>query len=120
MLAYLLEKQQHGQVLSESLMETAAHDSADLGNAHEMGEEIHATYHREMEATWGPDHITTVLEDYAQHIILGVHKSSFSLGHLSVLWPPFSYPSHVNFLLVGSSSPSTGNSVRVVSSGLKA
>ena len=59
-------------MLSESLVETAAHDWADLGNAREMGEEIHATYHHEMEATWGPDHITTVPEDYAQHIILGV------------------------------------------------
>ena len=66
------EKQQNGKVLSESLVETAAHDWADLRNACEMGEEIHATYHQEMEATWGPDHITTVPEDYAQHVILGV------------------------------------------------
>ena len=57
------EKQQHGKVLTESLAETAAHNWADLKNALEMGEEIHATYRREMEATWGPDHITTVLED---------------------------------------------------------
>ena len=67
-----LEKQQHGQVLSESLVETVAHDWADLRNARTLGEEIHATYHREMESTWGPDHITTVPEDYAQHVILGV------------------------------------------------
>ena len=66
------EKQQSGKVLSESLVETVTHDWADLGNACEMGEEIHATYHREMEATWGLDHITTVPEDYAQHVILGV------------------------------------------------
>ena len=39
------EKQQNGKVLSESLVETAAHDWADLGNAREMGEEIHTTYH---------------------------------------------------------------------------
>ena len=69
---FFLEKQQHGQVLGELLVETAAHDWADLGNARTMGEEIHATYHREMESTWGPDHITTVPEDYAQHVILGV------------------------------------------------
>ena len=61
-------------MLSKSLVETAAHDWADLGNAREMGEEIHATYHQEIEATWGPDHITTVPEDYAQHVILGVHS----------------------------------------------
>ena len=73
-LLLFLEKQQHGKVLSESLVETAAHDWADLGNAREMGKEIHATYRREMEATWGPDHITTVPEDYAQHVILGVHS----------------------------------------------
>ena len=66
------EKQQNGKVLSESLVETAAHDWADLGNACEMREEIHATYHREMETTWEPDHITTVPEDYTQHVILGV------------------------------------------------
>ena len=59
-------------VLSKSLVETANHDWADLGNACEMGEEVHATYRREMEATWGPNHITTIPEDYAQHIILGV------------------------------------------------
>ena len=73
-LLLFLEKQQHGKVLSESPVETAAHDWADLGNAHKMGEEIHATYRREMEATWGPDHITTVPEDYPQHVILGVHS----------------------------------------------
>ena len=73
-------------------METAAHDWANLGNAREMGEEIHATYRREMEATWGPNHITTVPEDYAQHIILGVRKSSFSCGHLFALWPLFLIP----------------------------
>ena len=39
------EKQQNGKVLSESLVETAVHDWADLGNAREMGEEIHTTYH---------------------------------------------------------------------------
>ena len=43
-LLSISEKQQHGKVLSESLVETAAHDWADLGNAREMGEEIHATY----------------------------------------------------------------------------
>ena len=59
-------------MLSKSLVETAAHDWADLGNAREMGEGIHATYRREMETTWGLDHITTVPEDYAQHVILGV------------------------------------------------
>ena len=37
-LLLFLEKQQHGKVLSESVVETAAHDWADLGNAHEMGE----------------------------------------------------------------------------------
>ena len=67
------EKQQNGKVLSKSLVETVADDWADLGNACEMGEEIHATYCHEMEATWGLDHITTVPEDYAQHVILGVH-----------------------------------------------
>ena len=41
-LLLFLEKQQHGKVLSESLVETAAHDWADLGNACEMGKEIHA------------------------------------------------------------------------------
>ena len=97
-------------------METAAHNWEDLGNACEMGEEILATHRREMEATWGPDHITTVPEDYAQHVILGVCRSSFSFGHLPVLRPPFSFPSHVNFLLVGSLSPSTGDSVRVAGS----
>ena len=66
------EKQQNGKVLSEYLVETAAHDWADLGNAREMGKEIHATYHHVMEATWGPDHITTVPEDYTQQVILGV------------------------------------------------
>ena len=70
----------------------AAHDWADLGNAREMGEKIHATYCREMEATWGPDHITTIPEDYAQHVILGVHKSSFSRGHLLALRPLFLIP----------------------------
>ena len=60
-------------MLSKSLVETAAQDWVDLGNAREMGEEIHATYRHEMEATWGLDHITTVPEDYAQHVILGVH-----------------------------------------------
>ena len=53
-----------------------------------MGEEIHTTYRQEMEATWGPDHITTIPEDYAQHVILGVHfvKSSTEfllISHLS-------------------------------------
>ena len=61
-------------MLSESLVETVAHDWADLGNAREMGEEIHTTYRQEMEPTWGPDHITTVPEDYTQHIILGVRS----------------------------------------------
>ena len=65
-------------------METAVHDSADLRNAHEMGEEIHATYHREMEATWGPDHITTIPEDYAQHIIHGVRFAKSSIGFLLI------------------------------------
>ena len=60
-------------MLNESLVETAAHDWADLGNARKMGEEIHATYRREMENTWGPNHVTTVPEDYAQHVILGLH-----------------------------------------------
>ena len=32
------EKQQHGKVLSKSLVETVAHGWVDLGNAHEMGE----------------------------------------------------------------------------------
>ena len=86
---YISEKQQNGKVLSKSLVETAANDWADLGNAHEMGEEIYATYHREMEATWGPDHITTVPEDYAQHIILGVHNSSLNSGRLPILHPLF-------------------------------
>ena len=79
------EKQQNGKVLSESLVETVVHDWADLGNAREMGEEIHATYRREMEATYGPDHITTIPEDYAQHVILGVH-----LVMLSTQPPSFS------------------------------
>ena len=73
-LLLFLEKQEHGKVLCKSLVETAAHDWADLGNACQMGKEIHATYRQEMEATWGPDHITTVPEDYAQHVILGVHS----------------------------------------------
>ena len=79
------EKQQHSEVLSESLVETVAHDWADLRNAHEMGEEIHATYCREMEATWGPDHIATVPENYAQHVILGVYfiKSNTKFLHIS-------------------------------------
>ena len=59
-LLSISEKQQYGKVLSKSLVETAAHNWADLGNALKMGEEIHATYHREMEATWGPNHITTI------------------------------------------------------------
>ena len=37
-----------------------------------MGEEIHVTYHCKMEANWDPEHMTMVLEDYAQHVILGV------------------------------------------------
>ena len=75
---YNLEKRQHGKVLSELLVEMATHDWADLGNAREMDEEIHATYCREMENTWGPDHITAVPEDYAQHVILGIHMSYFA------------------------------------------
>ena len=57
-----------------------AHDSVDLGTACEMGEEIHATYQREMEATWGPDHLTTVPEDYAQHVIFGVCVTNYMLS----------------------------------------
>ena len=79
------EKQQHSKVLSESLVETVAHDWADLENAREMGEEIHATYHQEMEATWGPNHITTIPEDYAQHVILGVHLIMSSTKFLPIL-----------------------------------
>ena len=75
-------------------METAAHDWADLGNACEMGEEIHATYWREMEATWGPDHVTTIPEDYAKHIILGVRKSGFSHDPL-LAWRPLFLIPHV-------------------------
>ena len=67
----------------------AAHNWADLRNAHEMGEEIYATYRREMENTWGPDHISTVPEDYAQHVILGVYNSSSNSGRLPILHPPF-------------------------------
>ena len=78
------EKQQNGKVLSKSLVETAAHDWVDLGNACEMGEEIHATYCREMEATWGPDHITTIPEDYAQHVILGVRLIMLSTKSLLI------------------------------------
>ena len=78
------EKQQNGKVLSESLVETAAHDWADLRNAREMGEEIHATYRQEMEATWGLDHITTVPEDYTQHIILAVHLVMLSTKSLLI------------------------------------
>ena len=91
-LLSISEKQQHGKVLSESLVETAAHNWVDLGNAREMGEEIHATYRREMETTWGPDHITTIPEDYAQHVILGVSfvKSS------TKFWPILCLPSNVS------------------------
>ena len=96
-LLLFLEKQQHGKVLSESLVETAANDWADLGNACEMGEEIHTTCHREMEATWGPDHITVVPEDYAQHIILGVCSSAFWLTTDLAVFIPFSMGIH--FLL---------------------
>ena len=78
------EKQQNGKVLSKSLVETAAHDWADLRNALEMGKEIHATYSQEMEATWGPDHITTIPEDYAQHVILGVHLVTLSTKFLLI------------------------------------
>ena len=80
----ILEKQQNGKVLSESLVETAAHDWVDLRNACEMGKEIHATYRREMEATWGPDHITTIPEDYTQHIILGVRLVILSTKFLLI------------------------------------
>ena len=30
-----------------------------------LGENIHASYRREMEKTWGPDHMGTLPEDYA-------------------------------------------------------
>ena len=59
-------------MLSKSLIETVVYDWVDLGTAREMGEEIHVTYCRKMEANWGPEHTTTVPEDYAQHVILGV------------------------------------------------
>ena len=78
------EKQQNGKVLSESLVETAAHDWADLRNTREMGKEVHATCRREMEATWGLDHITTIPEDYAQHIILGVRLIMLSTKFLLI------------------------------------
>ena len=64
-------------MLSESLVETVAHDWADLGTAWEIGKEVHATYQHEMEATWGSDHLTTMPEDYAQYVILGVGMTSF-------------------------------------------
>ena len=38
-----------------------------------------------MEATWGPDHITTVPEDYAQHVILGVCPIMSSTKFLLIL-----------------------------------
>ena len=47
----------------------------------------------EMEATWGPDHITTIPEDYAQHVILGVSFVK-SLG-TQILAYPVSIPSNV-------------------------
>ena len=76
-------------------METVAHDWADLGNALEMGKKIHATYHREMEATWGPDYITTIPEDYAQHVILGVSlvesDTEFPQPSISLLEPHHLY-----------------------------
>ena len=63
-LLLISEKQQNGKVLSESLVETAAHDWADLGNAREIGaRRSMPPYHWEMEANWGPDHITTVPEE---------------------------------------------------------
>ena len=38
-----------------------------------------------MEATWGPDHITTIPEDYAQHVILGVCLVTSSTKFLLIL-----------------------------------
>ena len=56
----------------ESLAEMVTHDWEDLGSIRELGENVHASYRREMEKTWGPDHLGTLPEDYAQHVILGV------------------------------------------------
>ena len=48
-----------------------------------------------METTWGPDHITTVPEDYAQHVILGVRFYPFGVDLLAYDGPrckcPVSY-----------------------------
>ena len=62
----------------ESLAETVAHDWEDLGSVRELGENVHASFHCEMEKTWGPDHMGTLPEDYAQHVILGVSSDLFS------------------------------------------
>ena len=56
----------------ESLAKTVVHDWEDLGSVRELGENVHASFRREMEKTWGPDHMGTLPEDYAQHVILGV------------------------------------------------
>ena len=92
-------------MLSKSLIETAVYDWADLRTASEMGEEIHVTYCRKMEANWGPEHTTTVPEDYAQHVILGVSLMDPVSGSPS-LSPFLLYPVPYSLSLVISGPPS--------------
>ena len=89
-LLLLLAKAKHGPAMLESLAETVAHDWEDLGSIWELGENVHASYHREMEKTWGPDHMGTLPEDYAQHVILGVAFNFLFLQTHSVSSPYWS------------------------------
>ena len=87
-MLFLAAKTKHGPAMLESLAETVAHDWEDLGSVRELGENVHASFRREMEKTWGPDHMGTLPEDYAQHVILGVSFDLFSrlrLANSSVL-----------------------------------
>ena len=77
--------------------------------AREMGEEIHATYCCGMEATWGPEHLTTVPEDYAQHVILGVSTTGLVSHSLCSVLIPVGPVSHgLSLLVSGPPSPAAG------------
>ena len=79
LLLPFLAKAKRGPAMLESLAKTVTHDWEDLGSVQELGENVHASYHREMEKTWGPEHMGTLPEDYAQHVILGVGVSFLPL-----------------------------------------